>query len=93
MKSFIVSIALVFSFGAGVATADTIRCGYTAEGNYDSADGGNAGVPESQWNLKYAIPSPHRATYGTGPEYVIILHSDGDLTGNDCPEAPVEVRK
>lgn len=82
MRSFV--IALVFSLCASVASANQLTCWYNASGASTGADGGNRGLPESQWGLSYAIPNPN----GSGSDdyaYVIILPSYD--SGSDCPES------
>lgn len=81
MKLIIISTLL--SIGAMSASAGQLTCWYNAAGEFTGADGGTQGVPEDQWNLAYAIPSPK--DHGGGDyAYVMILKEYND--GNDCPK-------
>jgi len=86
----IIALSILLAMLGGAASASQLRCGYDSNGNGDGADGGTAGVPEAQWDLPYAIPSPDHAAGKPGPAYAIILSSYN--SGNDCPAGPVEVR-
>jgi hypothetical protein len=82
MKRTALTLALIMA--SGPAFAGPLTCYYDAQGNSMGADGGNSGVPESQYG-QLVVPQDF---HGGSHSYVYILASYE--SGNDCPDT-VEV--
>lgn len=81
MRSFV--IALVCSLSASAVSAGQLTCWYNSTGAFTGADGGNRGIPESQWGLSYAIPNPNM---GGAEDYAFVIILPSYESGNDCPK-------